>query len=511
MKLMRDSQTNQFRLGVVLNYIKLGLSSLIPIFYTPIMLRILGQSEYGLYKLSSSLTSYLSLVSLGMGATLSRFIIKAREESGKEAEERVFALFIIIFRVISIISLLVGFVLIHKCSSWYAAALSPEELSRMRILMLIMSVNISMSFLLAPYASIVSAHERYVFIQILGILSTLLIPIINLIVLFLGYASIGLATSSLIIQLLIQFAYLYYSKHSLLLKPVYTKIKSQDLKQVFSFAFWVLLAEIVDKLYSATDTALIGAVPDLGTGAVAVYNMGTVFSGIVFTVGLGISTLLSPRVNRMVFQGTTEEELTNYGIRIARIQSLIICLLIGGFISFGRPFIYYYAGPDYNNSYLVAIMIMIPFIIPIIQNVFLNVVVAKNKHRFRSIVYLIIAALNVLGSWILIRKIGVVGAAAMTGIAMLLGQGIIMNWFYDNKIGLNVKRFWREISPTFLAPSLLSFLFLIIGKWIDFYNLYALLIGIISFTLLYFVINWVLIMNQYERHLLDPIIKRFKH
>ena len=51
-------KVNQLRIGIILNYVNLGLGNLIPIFYTPIMLSLLGQSEYGLYKLASSFTSY---------------------------------------------------------------------------------------------------------------------------------------------------------------------------------------------------------------------------------------------------------------------------------------------------------------------------------------------------------------------------------------------------------------------------------------------------------------------
>ena len=40
-------KVNQLRIGVLLSYVNLGLGNLIPIFYTPIMLSLLGQSEYG--------------------------------------------------------------------------------------------------------------------------------------------------------------------------------------------------------------------------------------------------------------------------------------------------------------------------------------------------------------------------------------------------------------------------------------------------------------------------------
>ena len=75
-----NEEKPQLKVGLLLNYLNLLLSSFIPLLYTPIMLRILGQEEYGLYKLSGSITSYLSLIAFGLGAAITRYLIKARIE-----------------------------------------------------------------------------------------------------------------------------------------------------------------------------------------------------------------------------------------------------------------------------------------------------------------------------------------------------------------------------------------------------------------------------------------------
>ena len=103
---------NQLKIGIILNYINMGVGSLVPIFYTPIMLHILGQEEYGLYKLSSVATSYLNLISMGLGAAVTRYLIKAKTEQGQDAEENIFGLFLIIFRVVALLTFIAGVALI---------------------------------------------------------------------------------------------------------------------------------------------------------------------------------------------------------------------------------------------------------------------------------------------------------------------------------------------------------------------------------------------------------------
>ena len=502
-----SSSKGQLRIGVILNYVNIGLGNLIPIFYTPIMLSLLGQSEYGLYKLSANITGYLGLATLGIGSAITRYIIKSGTEEGKEAEERIFGMFLTIFRIIALVVLIGGAILSFRVESWYDASLDAAQLGRMRILMAIMTVNMSLNLILSPYISVVTAHERYVFAQIMHIVATTVVPLANLVVLFMGYASIGMAVSSLIIQLCLRIGYFLYVRTNLRLKPRFEKIGFEKIKEVLLFSFWVFVAEVVGKLYTATDTTMIGAIPELSTKGVAVYNVGTVFSGMVLTIAVGLSGVLAPRTNKMVFNGATNSELTDFAIRIGRMQALIVGIIISGFIVFGRPFIHFYVGDSYRDSYWVALLIMIPNMVPIVQNVFLNIIVAKNKHRFRSLVYLGIAIGNVIGTWFLLRTaLGVIGAALMTGIARIIGQGFVMNWYYSKKIGMEIGRFWKNVFPAYACCIVMMLAGLMVGSYIDFYKIPTLVIGIVLFSLVYFVLNWFFVMNRSEKDIFHNLV-----
>ena len=164
-------QKSQLKIGILLNYVNMILGNLIPIFYTPVMLSLLGQSEYGLYKLSSSVTSYLSLISLGIGSAVTRYLIKAREEEGSEAEERVLGLFMVIFQVIAIAAMVVGTVLTLNLQVFYGHSLTAPELSRMKILVFLMVCNTALTFSQSPYGAVVSAHEKFIFQQCLNIVN----------------------------------------------------------------------------------------------------------------------------------------------------------------------------------------------------------------------------------------------------------------------------------------------------------------------------------------------------
>lgn len=503
-------EKSQIKIGIILNYINLGLGNLIPLFYTPIMLNLLGKSEYGLYKLSSNVTSYLGLISLGIGAAVTRYLIKAQTEEGQEAEEKIFGLFMVIFQIISVLSLVVGIILTLNLDIWYADALTSEELSRMKILVFLMVLNTAISFSASPYMSVVTAHERFVFLQCMNIITTCVAPIINIVLLYLGYASIGMAASTLILGVLVRIIYVFYVRRSMHLRARYRDLPTYMLKEILMFSFWIFVGNVVGQLYNATDTVMIGMIPALATTGVAVYNVGGVFNSMVFSLTTGVSSLLSPKANRMVFGGASEEELTELSIRVGRIQGFIISLLVLGFISFGRPFIHFYVGDGFEDAYWVAVLMMIPNMIPLVQSMCLSIIIAQNKHKFRSLVYLLIAIINVVGTWFAMKRWGIIGAAAVTAAAMLLGHGIIMNWYYARRTGLFIHQFWKEVGMVYIVPVCLCIVTLILDRYVNFYNMVCMLLGIVLFTVLYMVLSWKFVFNTYEKNLLSESVRKIQ-
>lgn len=506
-----EQKKSQLKIGIILNYVNMILGNMIPVFYTPIMLRLLGQNEYGLYKLSASVTSYLSLISLGIGSAVTRYIIKAYTQDGKDAEEKVLGLFMIIFQFIAGVTLIAGIILSFKIDIWYGGALSYGELKIMRYLVFIMACNTALSFSLTPYVSEVNAHERFVFLQCMNIISTCIVPIANLIVLFMGFASIGMAVSSLALGLFTRCLYLYYVRKNLGIKAQYRDLPTNMLREILVFSFWIFVANVVNQLYNTTDTVMIGTIPALAATGVAIYNVGATFNNIIFSVTIGVSSLLTPKSNKMVFAGASNEELTDWSIKIGRLQGYIFCLVASGFVAFGRPFIDFYAGSGYKEAYWVAVFMIIPNMIPMVQSVCLSIIVAQNKHKFRSLVYLGIAISNVIGTWFLMKVWGIVGAAFMTGLATIIGQGFTMNWYYWKKIKLEIGRFWKEVGVLYIVPVALCSITLFLSNIVNFYSVPIMLGGIVIYTILYCLLNYIFILNGYEKDLIWSPLKKILH
>lgn len=505
---MIQKSSKQIKIGIILSYINIGLGNLIPLFYTPVMLSLLGQSEYGLYKIASHTTSYLSLMAFGIGSAVSRFLIKANIEGGKEAEENTFGLFHLIFQAISFLTLVVGGIITWNLHLIYGSSLTEAELSRMQILVAIMVVNTAVSFSATSYNAAVSSHERFLFIQLVNILSTIGTPVFNLVVLLLGYRSVGMVTVSLVINVLIRIIYVFYVKKALDLRPRYKHLPFHIFREVLSFSFWVFVSTIVSRINTSTDVIIIGAIPALAATGAAVYSVGYTFSSIMFSLAQVTPGLFMPTANKMVFSGCSDKELTDLMIKVGRMQCFLVALVCSGFIAFGRPFIEFYAGASYAEAYWVAVIIMIPDCIPLVQSVATSIIQAKNMHQFRSKVYLLIAILNVVGTLLLVRRFGIIGAAIPTGVSYVIGQGFIMNWYYWKKVHLNIPLFWKNTIPILGIAAGLCVIALILANWIDFYQLHWLLAGIIGYTAVYCMCLWKLVLSIDEKELLLGVVRK---
>ena len=84
---------NQLKAGAALNYVVLGLNTLLGLIYTPFMLRMLGQGEYGIYSLAASVIAYLSMLDLGFGNAVIRYTAKYRAEGKVDEQYSLFGMF----------------------------------------------------------------------------------------------------------------------------------------------------------------------------------------------------------------------------------------------------------------------------------------------------------------------------------------------------------------------------------------------------------------------------------
>lgn len=498
-------QRNELRTGVLISYINLAIGSIIPLLYTPIMLRILGREEYGLYSLANSAVAYLSLLSFGFGSTILRYVSKYRAENNKDAEERVFGFFVLLYSVMAVLVMFCGFIIAGKVEMIFHRGLTELELIKMKTLVMIMAFNSALSFPLSVFSSIISAHEKYFFRKMVDMIATIAAPIANLIALYLGFASVGMAVTSTVLQSIMLPLNIFYCLSVIKIRPRFSRLPSGVIREMVNVSMFHFLASIVDMLFWSTDKVILGMLA--GSVAVAVYNVGGTFNNMVMNLSTSISGVLAPRITGMAVKNASSDEWTEIFIRVGRIQFIIIGIVMSGFTVFGREFINLWAGVDYSLAYWVAILTMFPLCIPLIQNTGITIVVAQNKHQFRSVVYLVIAMANVVSTYIVVPYAGIIGASVCSCVSYLLGQGIIMNIYYYKVTRINIPLFWLEILKMAVIPAGMMVVGLVLLRAIEINNWWTFLLGVGIFSLCYALLMYCFSFNDYEKDIFrKPIL-----
>lgn len=101
-------EINQLKVGAFLSYISIGLNNIVGLLYTPFMLRMMGQSEYGLYSLVASVVAYLTVLDFGFGNAIVRYTAKFRAEGKTRQQYEMFGMFFLLYIGVGVLALLFG-------------------------------------------------------------------------------------------------------------------------------------------------------------------------------------------------------------------------------------------------------------------------------------------------------------------------------------------------------------------------------------------------------------------
>ena len=129
-------------------------------------------------------------------------------------------------------------------------------------------------------------------------------------------------------------------------------------------------------------------------------------------------------------------------------------------------------------------------------------------HKARSVVYVIIAIINIFVSIRLIRKWGASGAAMGTAISLIVGNMLFMNWYYYKKIQLDIPYFWKETLKLLPAQLICLIVGFIISYFIEITNWGSFCICIALYFLFYITVLWHQGMNTDEKGLIKGMLKK---
>lgn len=498
------SNSNERKRGAILSYLSIILSTVVQLVYTPLLIRMLGQSEYGLYSLVSSVIGYLTVLDLGFGNAIVVFTAKYRAKKEYEKEKKLHGMFLVIFCIIGLIAGLLGLLLYFNVPLLFGKTMTDIELHKAKIMMLILSFNLAVTFPFSIYSSIITAYEKFTFQKVMSILNTLLKPVLMIPLLFLGYKSITMTVIITVVNIIVLLSNYFYCKKKLGVNIKFMGFDKKLFKTIFSYSFFIFLGVIVDKVNWSVDQFVLGAVS--GTIAVSLYSVASQINTLFVNLSSAMSGVLLPKMSKMIAKKSSDKEMTKEFIKVGRLQYLIIFLMASGFTLFGKEFIMAWAGKDFVISYYIAIILILPLCVPLIQNLGISIMQAKNMHKFRSILLALIAVANIFISIPLAKAYGGIGSAIGTSLSLIIGNIIILNIYYHKKVGINVIEFWKSIIKMTIPMIIPIVSIVILMHFVTLHGYVNLIVFGGIYTILYCLTCYFLAMNDYEKNIVNKVL-----
>lgn len=499
---------NQRKAGAALSCISLIINAGITFVYVPLLLFYISDSEYGVYELIGSLIAYLSVMDMGLSATLSRFYVETEVKEGRKGVENLLATSGIIYLLLTFVVVAISVALNLSLDLYFGESFTQSELALAHSMMWVVTANCAIVLPGNWFLAILNANELFVFSKLMATAKYLLQLVCVFAVLALGSGAFGVVVAQTVVNALIVVSYAFYSMRKSPYRPRLHCWNNRLVWQLFSFSFFILLNLIFDQVFWKTGQIFLGAFS--GPLSVASYAITCKLITAYMQLSVGVSSVFLPHLTRLSAQSEDMAQINDLFVKVGRIQFVLEFSVFAGFAVVGNQFVVLWAGEAFSDVYICTLILMACILISQTQNLGIFVLQAKNKMGFRAGLYTVMAIADIALTIPAAISYGPLGCAIVSGVVLLIGSVPIMNMYYARVIRIDVKRFYLEIIgliPSLLLPAVVAAVLaqtIHVSSWFSFAAVAIVYCSIEVGSL------WLFGFNSYEKGLVSGVIKKLK-
>jgi len=391
-------------------YLAIAVEMLIGLVMLPFNLRHLGQEAYGLWMLTAGVTIHFSVLDLGYGSAVVKFIAQYRAHRDARALNEIASTMFYVYAAIGVAAYLVVIALALNFQHFFR--ITPEQAELGKWILLIVGVNIACNFPFSVFGGVIDGFQRYDRNNIVAIVTSVCVAIANAAVLLAGYSLIGLVAATTSVRLL---AYGVYRMNAYRIYPPLriraSLFRRSRLREVTGFSIYSLLIDWANKLNYELDEIIIGVF--LGSAPVAVWAVADrIISGI---------QRLTNQVNGVLFPFIVDSDQTQ---RVERLQRLLlegtrlsvatVVPIAVGLILLATPLVHAWVGPKMLGSAPIIQLLAIVVALRVGNATATTLLKGAGRVKYLAAVNLSTGLANLVMSALLVKPYGLVGVAVGT-------------------------------------------------------------------------------------------------
>lgn len=491
--------------AIGLGYVNMLLQNGVVFFLTPLMLMAWDASSFGLYRLLLSFMTYFMLIDAGVSNTIIKFITEYRAKDNK-SKERSYVGFLVSFYTLTAFLLVFITMLLSKyIPNLYSASMTEAEINIMLSVLPWITVYAIANLFFNCFTAIMRAHNKQSTVQLVSIIRA----IVRFLMLWFILSNEGSIKAVIIadalLVVIITILVFSFVNFKMKVRPSIIGLNKTLLKEVFSFTSIMFVNTLAFAMFWSLDSVILSLLTT--TTLVGVYAVGATITNLFQAFSSVISQVIVPDIMVMGYHSNDQKLLDDKMVQVGRLKFMWLLFPAIGFISFGREFLELWVGTGFEEVYTIVLIVVIPQIVALIQDVPSNIMYVRNKHKPMAWFSLMAAVINLVLTIVLVLEFGIIGAAVGTLVAFSLVYIVFTSYYYSKSLGFNMRRLYKEV---ILDKALVYILLIGIGLFIGHTQQAAwglLIIKVAIFSVVFGIAMWLLVMNSEEKKMMLNILK----
>lgn len=411
----------------------------ITFFMTPVMLKYLGKSGYGIWLLVNSLTGYLGMFGFGIQSSTTKYVAQYLGEEDIKSLNILVSTTFCAFSVISIFVFIITALLSVFSNKIFAIPIEYQNASP--YLILIIGSQISVSFLFATVVQIFSGMQRYEINASIETISLIIKSIFIYFFLISGHGLIYIALISFIFELLNKLAFLFLlSRLKIGLRIRISYFEMKFLRKIVRYSLTSFFISITSRMMRYTDNLIIAAAVSIAD--ISLYGVANRLVQYMQELVKNATNVLSPAASYA--HVTNSSSLKNLALYSAKYTALLVAPIAIAFCLVGDAFFFLWLGDGFSKAYPVLLVLTLSqtFAAPLYG--IGSLLYGIEKHQIIAKMIFGEAMLNLIISLILVRFWGIIGVAIGSAIPSILFNLFIFPSKITNIFNITLFQYYRH-------------------------------------------------------------------
>jgi O-antigen/teichoic acid export membrane protein len=438
-------------------YALIIVNAVIGLVVLPYNVRHLGTDDYGLWMLTAAVTAYFSVLELGYGGAVVKYVAELRARGEARGLNEVLSTMFFVFTAIAVLVYMlaigVSFLLPHIFN------LQPGQAQTGQMVLLIIAVNVSLHFAFSVYGGVINGFECYYINNIVGTTFNILTAAVNVLVLWLGYGLVELVAATTAVRMI---PYWIYRRNAHKVFPDlnirFEHFNVQRLRELTGFSVYLAIIDWSAKLTFMTATFILGVF--LNTTVVGIYAVAQRLADALLRMTHQLHTFLFPAIVHQAVDGSTERQ-RQLLVKATRFQLAIAMGLCGTVAAVSDVLIKAWVGPDFAAAGVVLKVLAAVVVLRAWMGVPGTVLKGTGHHKFFAGWMSVCAVANLLLSIPAVKLFGMVGVAWATLVPVFVLGTVFVFPRACRVVELPLARAYREVVwpaawPALVVVGLLS-------------------------------------------------------